>query len=266
MAYAILTLILGAALVSGSLFLQQPGMVFFPQRQLDATPQDWGLAYEDVELRTADRVVLHGWYLPHPEARRTLLFFHGNAGNISHRGDSIAIFHGLGLNVLIIDYRGYGRSQGKPDERGLYADADAAWRYLTEQRGTRDSNIIIFGRSLGGVVAADLAARVQASGVILESTFSSARDVSRAVFPLLSWLVIQRFDFNVATRVKNIHCPVLVLHSPDDEIIPFTLGERVFQAANEPKVFERLQGDHNYGFLLTQPRYEQALARFIDGL
>lgn len=251
------------AVLNGWLYLQQPAMIFFPTRALESTPADWGMAYQDVALTTEDGVDLHGWYLPRDGARRVLLFFHGNAGNISHRRGSIEIFHRLGLNVLIIDYRGYGRSAGTASETGMYRDADAAWRHLTETRGVRETDIVVFGRSLGGAVAAELAARRHPAALILESTFSSARAASRSVFPWLSRLVVLRFDFDTAARLPAVRCPVLVLHSPDDEIIPYALGEQVFAAANEPKFFVRLRGDHNSGFLQSQPEYARALAEFL---
>ncbi|MCH6572947.1 MAG: alpha/beta fold hydrolase, partial [Proteobacteria bacterium] len=177
----ILLLLLGLALLNGCMYLQQPSMIFFPYATLDQTPADWGLAYEEVFLDTEDGVRLHGWYIPRHGSKQTLLFFHGNAGNISHRGASVEIFHRLGLNVFIFDYRGYGMSQGKPVENGLYKDARAAWRYLTKERGFDQEDIILFGRSLGGAVAAELAAEIQPGGLILESTFSSAKDVANAV-------------------------------------------------------------------------------------
>jgi fermentation-respiration switch protein FrsA (DUF1100 family) len=260
----ILFLLLGMALLNSCMYLQQSSMLFFPYRALGQTPAQWGVAYEDLFLETEDGVRLHGWYIPHHGSQQTLLFFHGNAGNISHRGASVKIFHRLGLNVLIFDYRGYGKSQGKPDENGLYKDARAAWRYLTDERGVEQEDVILFGRSLGGAVAAELAAEVQPGGLILESTFSSAKDVANALFPVLSRLVILRYDFNTAAHVRRVASPLLVLHSPDDEIIPFHLGERVFQAANEPKTFFRMRGDHNSGFLLSQPDYERALDLYID--
>lgn len=256
-------LLLGLILLNAFMYLRQPSMIFFPYTRLEQTPADWGLEYEDVLLDTEDGLRLHGWYMPHFGAKQTVLFFHGNAGNISHRGDSVEIFHRLGLNVFIIDYRGYGKSQGKPDEHGLYKDARAAWRYLTEKRGFNQQDIILFGRSLGGVVAAELAAESQPAGLIIESTFSSARDVANVIFPVLSWLIFLRYDFNTAAHVARVSCPVLVLHSPDDDIIPFHLGEKVFQAANEPKSFIRMRGGHNNGFLVSQPDYEQAIGAFV---
>jgi len=260
----ILGVLVGIGVLNGWMFLQQPGMVFFPDRQLVATPADWGFEYEDVFLQTPDGVRLHGWYLPRPGTERTLLFFHGNAGNISHRGESIAIFHRLGLNVFIPDYRGYGQSQGYPDERGVYTDARTAWSYLTEKRGIEENNITVFGRSLGASIAAELASEVNPGSVILESAFSSARDFSNSVFPVLSRLVVMRYGFDTADYVQRISCPVMVLHSPEDEIVPFSLGQKVYQAAREPKTFVELQGDHNSGFLRSQPAYERELRRFIE--
>lgn len=256
-------LLICTILFNGIMFLMQPSMIFFPYAELDETPAEWGLDYEDVSFTTEDNVRLHAWYVPNHSATKTLLFFHGNAGNISHRGDSVEIFHRLGLNVLIFDYRGYGQSQGRPGERGLYMDARAAWRFLTEQKGLKKENIIIFGRSLGSVVATELAAEVQPSSLIVESTFSSASDMANAVFPIISKLIYQRFKFDNLKNIRQVRCPVLVLHSPDDEIIPYRLGEKVYQAANEPKSLVQLRGDHNNGFMLSQPDYDRALAEFI---
>ncbi len=262
----VVSMVLALVFLNGWMYLQQPGMIFYPSRTLEAQPSDWGMPYEDVVLKTSDSVELHGWYIPAPGAQRTLLFLHGNGGNISHRRDSIAIFRRLGLNVFIFDYRGYGRSQGAPDEAGLYRDADAAWRYLTDTRGVAAQDIVIFGRSLGGAVAAQLATQAPAGALILESTLSSARDFAREAFPLLSRMILVRYDFNTTQRMREINSPVLVLHSPDDEIMPYALGEQVFQAAREPKRFVRLRGDHNSGFLLSQPQYEQALGDFLATL
>lgn len=260
----LINLVVVLALVAGGLYVMQPAMVFLPSRELAATPADWGLEHEDVWLQTEDGVRIHGWYLPFPGARRVLLFFHGNAGNISHRQDSLEIFHRLGLNVLILDYRGYGRSEGRPSETGLYRDARAAWDHLVEGRGVAPSDIVLFGRSLGGAVAAELASRVRPGALILESTFSSARDLVREIYPVLSWLIVRRFELDTVARMGSVSCPVLVLHSRDDEIIPFALGRRVYQAAPEPKAFHALRGDHNGGFLLSQPGYERALAAFLS--
>lgn len=258
----LVALLLGLALLNGLLFVAQPSMTFYPARTIEATPAAWGLAYEDVSFAAADGTRLHGWFIPAPGARSTLLFFHGNAGNISHRRDSIAIFHRLGWNVFIFDYRGYGRSDGTPSEQGLYADGAGAWRYLTGTRVVAPRDITIFGRSLGAAVAVHQAAAAAPAALILESTFSSARDFAHAVYPILSRLVWLRYDFDSAARIKQVPCPVLVLHSPGDDIMPFVLGEKLYAAANDPKQFVRLRGDHNSGFLASQPGYERALGEF----
>jgi len=263
MASQILILIVLLALFNGWMYLQQPSMIFFPQKELDETPAAWGLEYEEISLLTADNVKLHGWYLPDPGSRKALLFFHGNAGNISHRGSSVEIFHRLGMNVLIFDYRGFGTSQGEPDESGLYEDARAAWRFLQEEKGFDSKDIILFGRSLGGAVASKLASEVRPAGLILESSFSSARDMADAIMPLISRVVFLRFNLNTLNIIDRIRCPLLVLHGPQDEVIPFRQGEKIFKAAREPKTFVTLQGGHNGGYLLSQPAYEQALEAFI---
>ncbi len=262
----LIPVLVGWAVLNGFMYLAQPGMIFYPYDRLEATPQDWGLDYEEARFAAADGVELHGWLVSNPGSRRVLLFFHGNAGNISHRRESIAQFHRLGLNVFIIDYRGYGESQGRPSELGLYRDARAAWRYLTEDRGHAPSDIVVFGRSLGGVVAAKLASEVRPGGLILESSFSSAKDAARAIFPLLSRVVILRFELDAAAYVRHARCPVLVLHSPDDDIIPYQLGRKLFEAAPEPKRFVELRGGHNEGFILSQPDYERALGEFLKTL
>ena len=260
---AVLNLLVILGLFAGGLYLMQPSMVFLPSAEIVQTPDDWGLAYEDVWLRADDGVRLHAWYLPRPGARQTLLFFHGNAGNISHRGASVEIFHDLGLNVLILDYRGYGRSEGRPSETGLYRDARAAWEYLVETRGIAPRDVVVFGRSLGGAVAARLAADVQPGALILESTFSSARDVAHAIYPVVASLTVLRYGFDTAASVARLRSPVLVLHSPQDEIIPYALGLKVYEAAQQPKSFQTLAGDHNGGFLISQPEYQEGIAHFL---
>lgn len=252
--------------LNGWLFIQQPKMTFFPYDRLEMTPAEWGLPYEEVSLLTDDQLTIHGWYIPHPTATKTVLFFHGNGGNISHRGDSVVIFHRLGLNVLIIDYRGYGRSEGQPDEPGMYRDAAAAWRYLTEQRGLAAKQILIFGRSLGGAVATRLAVQVEPAALILESTFSSARDMAGHLFPLLSPVLLLRYRFDSEQQIQQLKSPLYMGHSPDDEIIPYELGQKLFAAAPPPKRMFEMRGGHNDGFLQSQPGYELSLKAFIHDM
>ena len=258
---------------SGFMYLKQPNMVFFPIKELRAAPGSWGMAYEDVHFNASgkgnasnDDVVLHGWFIPRTGATKTVLFFHGNAGNISHRGESVSVFHNAGLNVFIFDYRGYGMSTGEPSESGVYEDARGAWKYLTETKGIAESDIILFGRSLGGAVATQLATEVSAAGLILESTFSSAKDVARKLMPYMSYMFYIRFDFDTIDKIKNVRMPLLVMHSPNDDIIPFILGKKVFDSANDPKTFFELRGDHNSGFMESQPDYQQTLEKYVTRL
>jgi len=249
----------------GFMYLKQPDMVFFPIKDLHDAPGNWGMSYENVNLVTHDgEANLHGWYIPAQNATRTVLFFHGNAGNISQRGESLKIFYSLGVNVFIIDYRGYGSSTGKPSEQGIYDDARSAWDYLVDERKIAPDTIIIFGRSLGGIVATQLASEVSAAGLVVESSFSSARDVARHLMPYLSYLVVLRFSLNAEDTIRKVKLPVLVMHSPADDMIPFQMGKKIFDAANEPKTFQELRGNHNSGFVESQPEYQKVLLQFIQ--
>lgn len=218
--------------------------IFFPFRQIEVTPQDLGLRYEDVNFKTSDGQELNGWYIPATDSKMVLLFFHGNGGNISHRLEKILIFNKLGLSVFIIDYRGYGRSTGKPTEQGIYLDAQAAYEYLLEERKTAAQDIVLFGESLGAQVAVDLASREQVAALIIESGFTSARDMARVIYPFLpSFFLSVRFDS--LAKISKIRSPKLIIHSINDEIVPFRLGKKLFQAASEPKRFLEIRGAHN---------------------
>jgi uncharacterized protein len=250
-------------LVSLMLLLLQSRLIFFPTREIEATPAEAGLAYEDVWLTTDDGVRLHGWWVPAPRARGTVLFFHGNAGNISHRIGSVATFHRLGYNTLIFDYRGYGHSDGQPSEAGTYRDADAAWQHLVAERAIAPREIVLFGRSLGGAVAAALAERQTPAAVILESTFASVPALGAELYPFLPVRWLARIRYDTLARMPGITAPVLVVHSPDDDIIPFHHGRRLWEAAREPKEFLEISGTHNAGFVTHGRRYEEGLARFL---
>ena len=258
------------------IFLTQCSMVYYPNlpsREIVATPEQNGLTYENVELTTTDQQTINGWFIPadlpsdrpvNTKEHRVLLFFHGNAGNISHRLDSIGIFLRLGLSVFIIDYRGYGKSSGKPSEQGTYLDADAALSYLVNERNIPMDNIIYFGRSLGGAVASHLAVKHPPKALILESTFTSAPDMAARLFPIFPMRWLTRFSYSNINNIKNIHCPVLIVHSSEDDIIPFELGRALFAAANEPKQFLEIHGDHNEGFIQSRQIYIAGLKRFLE--
>lgn len=246
-----------------ALYIFQPRLVYFPMKPLAATPAAIGLAYEDVMLDAGDGAFVHGWYLPGAEDARTLLFLHGNAGNISHRLDSLRIFHALGLNVLIIDYSGFGRSDGTPGEDRTYADARLAWDYLTGARGVSAERIVVFGRSLGAGVATWLATRVTPGALILESAFTSAPDLARKYYPIFPVRWLARIRYDSASRLPSVSAPLLIVHSRDDEIVPFAHGEALYELATGPKQFLEIRGDHNMGFLLSGHAYRSGLARFL---
>jgi len=254
-------------IISVYVYLMQSRLLYYPNmpgRALVATPSDIGLDYQDVGFTTQDGIELHGWFIPGSEPNHTLLFFHGNAGNISHRLESIRLFHRLGLSVFIFDYRGFGQSTGSPTEQGTYSDAEAAWAYLTNTRGLDARGIIVFGRSLGGAVATWLASRHTPAMLILESTFTSVPAMARRYYPFLPVRLLSRFDYDSLRRIGHIACPVLVAHSRDDEIIPFEEGRALYDAAPEPKRFLEMRGGHNDGFIVTGPGYESGLRAFID--
>ena len=236
-----------------------------PGRTLTMTPADVGMDYQDVIIETTDGVTLHGWFVA-GRSSRVLLFFHGNAGNISHRLDSIRQFQALGLSVLIIDYRGYGQSEGRTTESGIYRDADAAWRYLIENRGMVANDIVIFGRSLGASVASRLAAQTQPLALIVESSFTSVPDIAQDLYPWLPVHWLSRLSHATREYVRDVHCPVLVVHSRDDEIIPFHHGETIFASANEPRTLLAIRGTHNDAFIRDERVYIEGLWAFLSGL
>lgn len=249
-----------------ALFVFQSRLLYHPQRELVANPGNIGLAYEDVFLTTGDGVRIHGWYVPAEAERHVLLFFHGNAGNISHRLETLRIFNGLGLSVLIIDYRGYGRSDGTISERGSYADARAALDYVTGELNVPSERVIYFGRSLGSAVAIELATHQAPEALIAESVFPSVPDMARRYYPLLPVRWLARFRYDSVPRVASLACPKLFIHSRGDDVMPFALAERLVAVAAEPKTFLEIQGDHNSGFLTSGVVYVDGLARFLDTL
>ncbi len=245
-------------------YFGQPRLVYFPEKPLSITPEAIGLDYTSVNIATRDGETLHGWWMSVPNAKGTVLFFHGNAGNISHRINYLAMFKRLGYNTLLFDYRGYGQSSGVPSESGTYLDAQAAWRYLTETRGIAPAQIVLFGESLGGAVAAWLAVQEKPGLLALASTFTSVPDLAAEIYPFLPVRWISRFDYDTRKSLQSVTCPVFIAHSPQDEIIPFEHGQQLFQAAPEPKQFLTLEGGHNIGFIFMQPLWIKSLGAFMD--
>jgi fermentation-respiration switch protein FrsA (DUF1100 family) len=243
----------------------QGRLIYFPQvaRELSVTPQRIGLAFEDVWVESAPGVEVHGWYVPHPRARGTVLFFHGNAGSIGLRLDWVRMFHDLGYAVYMIDYRGYGRSRGEPTEAGTYADATAAWAHLTQARGTAPQDIVIAGESLGGAVAAELASRTTPRALILQSTFLSIPTLAGEIYRFLPVRWLSRYRYDTEARMQAISAPVLIAHSPQDELVPYRHGRELFARAAGPKHFVELRGGHNEAFLFAREAWVAELAAFL---
>ena len=225
--------------------------------------------YEDVNLTAADGTRIHGWHIP-GRSKTTLLWFHGNAGNISHRLDNIlALNQRLGVGVFIIDYRGYGLSEGKPSEKGLYMDAEAALAYLTEDLGLEpEREIVLFGRSLGVGVAVDMGTRHRFKGIILESGFTSIRDMaetSGSLIPVPIVLALFEARYDSLSKIGRVESPVMILHGDRDDTVPFEMAEKLFEAAREPKTFYPIRGaGHNDTYHIGGEAYFEALEEFIS--
>jgi fermentation-respiration switch protein FrsA (DUF1100 family) len=246
-------------------FIEQRSL-YFPFKTIEATPEAIGLDYEDVTVTTDDgRIQLTGWFIPSAHSRATILLNHGNGGNISHRLEKINILHALDLDVLAYDYRGYGRSTGRPSEDGLYQDAQAMYDYLKNEKKVSPQKIISYGESLGGAVAIDLAVKRGPGAIIVESGFTSIHDMAKKIFGVApSFLIHAKYDS--VDKIRTIQIPKLIMHSPDDEVVPFSQGRRLFENAPEPKIFVELQGGHNDGFLVSGDVYSKAIDAFVSSL
>ena len=256
-------LILGAyviVIVAGCLL--QKAMIFPSSKSIGRTPRAYQIPFEEVVL-PVDGEESHGWFVPLDNARGTVLFSHGNAGNMGDRLETLLTLRTLGFSVLVYDYGGYGESTGSASEDRCYADAQAMWDYLVKERGVPPAQIVLFGRSLGGGPTTYLASRAQPAAVVLESTFLSTNDVAREAFPwLLAWpFIVHRFANK--ERVADISSPVLIIHSPDDSIIPYAHGQGLFALATEPKTFLEIHGDHNEGFFVSEPAYSNGWKAFL---
>jgi len=282
----------------------QRSLIYFPHKQYDATPRDFGIAYQDVQFVADDGIRISAWWVPSkadpsraidtplplggegrvrgkttesdadqtaqprargetPEGSPVFIFFHGNAGNISHRIDKLMDLRERGVSTLIVDYRGYGKSHGTPTEVGLYRDAEAAWKYLTTTRGIAPYRIVLFGESLGGAIAIELASRVNPAALVVECTFSRLADVGHVHYPLLpvSWFLVDRYDS--LAKIPSVKCPKLFLHSEEDRLVPIRLARKLFDAATSPKQFILTPGDHNEAGFSHGPQYGDAMMTFL---
>lgn len=248
------------------LYVMQPKFLYSPDREVSSTPDELGLNFENVVFKSADGLDLSGWYIPAENSKHTILFCHGNGGNMAHRLDSINIFHNLGLNCFIFDYRGYGDSRGKPGEEGTYMDAMAAYKWLTEEKKIPAENIIVFGRSLGGSIAAQLASKVEARALIVESAFTSYVDIGKEYYPYMPVRWFARFGYKTIDYIRDVRCPVMLIYSRNDEIVPYKFGLELYEAANEPKEFIEIFGSHNDCFLASGEIYIEVWEKWLKFL
>lgn len=241
-------------------------LVFFPEKDLELQPHDLGLDAEDAYVDTPDGVRLHGWFFPPPDAEApVLLFCHGNAGNISHRLDNVQHLVRHGFGVFLFDYRGYGRSTGKPSEQGIYQDGWSAYSYLVNERKIPADRIVSFGRSLGGTVALEVALRHPVRCLILESTFTHTRGMARHMGPFALLSPVLPAHFNNLAKIPRLEGPKLLIHGTADDLVPFSMGQALFEAAREPKTFLPLEGaGHNDTYVKGGEPYFQALVGFAE--
>ncbi len=258
-------------------------LIYFPERypaglygaEAGIEPREGGIApaIEDCSLTTDDGVRLHGWFAT-PRTRQggvvedvpceqVLLWFHGNAGNISYRLDMLAALTALPARVFLLDYRGYGKSEGTPSEEGLYRDARASWRFLTEERGVPAEQVVLLGKSLGGAPACQLATEVEPAGLIVQSSFTSVPDMAALVMPIMPRFMIST-KMDSLSKVRTIRCPKLFVHGPRDEVVPYSMGQRLYEAACEPKEFHVVpSAGHNETWIVGGEAYLNVLRAFL---
>lgn len=237
--------------------------VFFPVKPLLQTPRYLDMEYEDVYFQTSDGVTLNAWLISPAADSPMVLWFHGNAGNIGDRVENARLLYDRGLALCMVDYRGYGKSEGSPSEKGVYLDGQAAYDYLAS-RGVAPDKLIIFGRSLGAAVAVFVASRNECAGVVLESAMTNMADMARVHYPIIPGLGSLKNKFNSIGRIASLRSPILFIHGDEDEIVPYELGQRLFEAAKAEKDFYTIRGaHHNDTYLIGGSEYFDRFDRFV---
>jgi hypothetical protein len=239
-------------------------IIFYPDKALDDRPSNWDLSYKDIQFLTPDGQKLHGWFFPVSGKSPVLLFCHGNAGNISHRIENIKFLVKRDISVFIFDYRGYGQSSGRPSEKGIYIDGIAAYDYLTEIEKISPDRIVIFGRSIGGAVAIEVALQRKVRCLIIESTFTSTKDMAKTIFPFFIFSPFLPHHYNNILKIAGVTIPKLIIHGEDDNIVPFSMGNKLFAQATEPKLFLPIRrAGHNDTYVVGGGDYFEAIVNFI---
>ncbi len=242
------------------------GQIYRPSKEWATTGAELGRPFQDIYFNASDGIRLNAWFFPanadSPRRRFAMLVCHGNGGNISHRLDLCRVLLGAGVNVLVFDYRGYGRSEGRLSEEGTYRDAQAAYAWLRQQ-GFAPENIIAFGESLGGGIASELAVREAVGGLVLQSTYTNIADIGAELFPWLPVRWLNTIKYDTVKKLARVRAPLLVMHSRNDGLIGYHHAEKNFAAANEPKMFWEINGEHNNSLALDQGRWIEGVGNFL---
>lgn len=266
---ALLSIDVALLLILPFLMWYEPRLIFYPNhpsREHEQMPNALGFAFENVHLTAQDGTKIHGWFVPcYKENTPTILFLHGNAGNISHRLERLELFHQLGANLFLLDYRGYGQSEGTPQENGTYLDALAAYEFLIEEKGVAPEKLVIYGESLGTAVAVDLATKKPCGGVVLEAPFTSIADMAQRMFPVLPVRKLVRNRFDSLHKIAQIEAPILIFHSRADEVIPFSHAQRLAAASPRARLVE-MQGGHSNLFIVSTDAYLKSMRQLLDEL
>jgi pimeloyl-ACP methyl ester carboxylesterase len=247
---------------AGHLFFTQRSIIFRPSKQVYGSPRNHNIAYENVCLGCRNKIKIHGWWMPGVN-EKVIIFFHGTIGNLTYDLRSIAFLHSLGASVLSIDYPGYGRSEGRPSERGCYEAAEAAWKFVCETKRFKSEDVILYGKSLGGAVATYLAAKYRCGGLVFHSGFTSIRDMAAHIYWYLPARLFCLSSMNALKYITKSECAMLFMHSETDEIIPISQAYRIYEKATVPRQFIRLEGSHFSDSWQANPKVHAALKELV---
>ena len=252
-------------MVAAGAFVFQKHLIHVPFAKYVATPDDRGMPFESVVLNQHnDNAKLNGWFVKHPDSQYSVLVLGGNAGNMSYMLDTVELFYKLGYSVFTYDYRGFGASEGKLTEPAMYDDASLAWNYLTETKQIAPENIVIFGRSLGTAVASWIANEFNPAALIMESGFTSLENLGAIYYKWLPTKYLLKFRYDSLSRISKVTCPILYIHSTEDELIPYTQSEKLYAASTAEKTLLAISGNHASGYFDSGETYTNGIENFLN--